>query len=1016
MIKTPTLLVALSLFLVSSIQLSKTYASQQSKAASNICICLAPIDSLPFNKAIVSGSIKKDSITTLSNEVPNNRADGNAKKDSLPAGHVEVSGKTISESPATKLKQVTELKGSLFDSLSSINSLQATVSIKGRSIRTGTDEKGFFILKDPGKLPLTLIITALGYKTSQYQVTAANFYNLHIALESQSIITNQVVVSASRVAESILTSPVTIEKLSIKNIRESPAANFYDAIEGVKGVQMITLGLGYKVPNTRGFAGTTNSRFLQMVDGVDVISPGIGAPIANLIGPTELDIESVELIPGAASALYGLNAVNGISNLKTKSAFKYQGISVYEKIGVNHINDKDHSPTPYNEVAIRYAQAIGTRFAFKLNGSFSKGTDWIANNQQDQYFLAGNKTNAGLAINPAADLINKYGDEYNSDMKTISLGGKKYDVSRTGYFEKDLTDYSIHNFKADAALEYKLNKSTEIIYTYRLGNGSTLYQRGNRVRLDGEQIQQHVLDIKGQDYELKAYEESENTGTNSYNMRALAENLDLASKKPTQWYADYTKGFNTAIKNGSTLTDAFTQARAAADLNRLQPGTAAFKQAMNQIIHINNWDTVGAQYLLHSKFVHVDGQYDWSRLIKSVKILTGFNYRTYIVSPDGDNYVNPLSFNDPSKATADFTYTNYGGFISASKTLFDEKLKINASFRVDKSQYYSVKFNPRVAITFSPSSQDNFRISFQNGYRFPTLFEGYAYVNNGGVKRLGGFEVISRHLGVFENSYINASVTSFKNSVNKLINAGQTQDQAIQQSKNLLVKSNYSYLQPEHINSFEIGYKGLWLNNKVFVDIDYYFSAYDHFIGQLDVTQPARGQIGTTDSTAYAAYNGGKQIHKYKMWTNSTSLVTNQGIEAGISWEFYKKFNIRANASYAKLISISAVDAFTPAFNTPPLIVNLSVGNSELAKNLGFTATMHYQAPFFWSSPLAAGNVPGYRSIDAQLTYRMPKLNSSLKFGATDLANKRYIQYLGGPTLGAFYYASLLVDIQTRNH
>lgn len=995
MIKIPTLLVALSIFLVTSIQPSVTNASQQAKAASLNFNCLIAIDSLP-----VAGSVVADTV----------------KNDSLPVSGNGVTGNIISNSPLVEKKQVTELKGSLFDSLSSINSLQATVSVKGRSIRTGTDEKGNFILKNPGRLPLTLIITALGYKTSQYQVTAANSDHLHIALESQSIITSQVVVSASRVAESILTSPVTIEKLSIKNIRESPAANFYDAIEGVKGVQMITLGLGYKVPNTRGFAGTTNSRFLQMVDGVDVISPGIGAPIANLIGPTELDIESVELIPGAASALYGLNAVNGISNLKTKSAFKYQGISVYEKIGINHVNDKDHSPTPYNEVAIRYAKAIGKRFAFKLNGSFSKGTDWIANNQQDQYFLTGNKTNAGLAINPAADLINKYGDEYNSDMKTITLGGKKYDVSRTGYFEKDLTDYSIHNFKADAALEYKLNKSTEIIYSYRIGNGSTLYQRGNRVRLDGEQIQQHVLDIKGQDYELKAYEESENTGTNSYNMRALAENLDLASKKPSQWYADYTKGFNTAIKSGSTLTDAFTQARTAADLNRLQPGTAAFKQAMNQIVHINNWDTVGAQYLLHSKFVHVDGQYDWSRLIKNVKILTGFNYRTYIVSPDGDNYVNPQSFNNLSKATADFTYTNYGGFISASKTLFDEKLKINASFRVDKSQYFSVKFNPRVAITFSPTSQDNFRISFQNGYRFPTLFEGYAYVNNGGVKRLGGFEVISKHLGVFENSYINASVTSFKNSVNKLINAGQTQDQAIQQSKNLLVKSNYSYLQPEHINSFEIGYKGLWLNNKVFVDIDYYFSAYDHFIGQLDVTQPARGQIGTTDSTAYAAYAGGKQIHKYKMWTNSTSLVTNQGIEAGISYEFYKKFNIRANASYAKLVSISAVDAFTPAFNTPPLIVNLSVGNSELAKNLGFTATMHYQAPFFWSSPLAAGNVPGYKSIDAQLTYHLPKLNSSLKFGATDLANKRYIQYLGGPTLGAFYYASILVDIHTKNH
>src|SRR5437016_855841 len=83
---------------------------------------------------------------------------------------------------------------------------------------------------------------------------------------------NQVVVTASRRSESILRSPVTIEKLDLRAIKESPAPGFYDALENVKGVQMTTLSLGYKVPNTRGFSGTTNSRFLQMVDGVDNIS------------------------------------------------------------------------------------------------------------------------------------------------------------------------------------------------------------------------------------------------------------------------------------------------------------------------------------------------------------------------------------------------------------------------------------------------------------------------------------------------------------------------------------------------------------------------------------------------------------------------------------------------------------------------------------------------------------------------------------------------------------------------
>ena len=148
--------------------------------------------------------------------------------------------------------------------------------------------------------------------------------------------------------------------------------------------------------------------------------------MANAVGPSELDIESVELIPGAASAIYGLNAINGIANLKTKSPFQYEGLSIYQKIGVNHVDDKEHSAAIYSESAIRWAKSLGKKFAFKINAAHSQGTDWIADNRHDQYFDAGNKTNAAVAAeNPAADLINRYGDEYNSDLKTLTLAGKK---------------------------------------------------------------------------------------------------------------------------------------------------------------------------------------------------------------------------------------------------------------------------------------------------------------------------------------------------------------------------------------------------------------------------------------------------------------------------------------------------------------------------------------------------------------------------------------------------------------
>jgi iron complex outermembrane receptor protein len=910
------------------------------------------------------------------------------------------------------------ISGKIFDSVSNTNLAGASIRIKGANAGTVAREDGSFQLKTTQKLPITLVVTSIGYKAQEFTVNEAGPAAITISLNSQSVLVDQVVVTASRVSESILRSPVTIEKLDLRAIKASPAPSFYDALENVKGVQMTTLSLGYKVPNTRGFSGTTNSRFLQMVDGVDNISPGIGAPVANAVGPTELDIESVELIPGAASAIYGLNAINGIANLKTKSPFQYEGLSVYQKLGVNHVNDKNHSAALYDETAIRWAKVLGRSWAFKINAAHSEGTDWIANNQHDQYFDQGNKTNAGLVNNPAADLINRYGDEYNSDLKTLTLQGKKYDVSRTGYLEKDLTDYAVKNTKVDASLHFRPSSGTEIAYTYRVGVVSNNYQRGNRVRLDGETIQQHAIDLKTPDFSVKAYYTSENTGNNSFNFRPLGENIDMAFKKSPQWWNDYTAAFNTAYNaNGHDVQASLDAARASADNGRFLPGTRAFDSVRNKIIHTNNWDTVGAQLLLKSAFVHVEGQYDWSRIIPFIQILTGFNYRDYIVSPDGNNYVNPGAFTDAKMVNDKFYYYTYGGFIQATKQLFHEKLKITGSVRVDKTQYFDPKVNPRIAVVYSPKEQHNFRVSFQNGYRFPTLFEGFAYVNNGGVRRLGGLPIISQHLQAFENSYINSSVTAFKNAVNADVNANGAayQATAIQKEAGLLKASTYTYIQPEHINSFEAGYKGMLFDNKLFVDVDYYFSAYDHFIGQLDITQPKTGTIGPGVNVTTATEIYGGQVTKYKMWTNSKSQVTNQGFELGAAYNFYKKFTFTANASYAAIASIESSDAFTPAFNTPDWITNVSVGNREILKNTGVNVGWHWQNSFYWNSPLAVGTVPSYGTIDAQVNYRIPKLLSTVKIGATNIFNTKYYQYIGGPTLGGFYYFTIVFDTNTKH-
>jgi outer membrane receptor protein involved in Fe transport len=876
-----------------------------------------------------------------------------------------------------------------------------------------TNEEGFFSFETNLSPPITIVVSSLGYQENEFIIVDDIRNPLVISLWQQHRqVTNDIVVTASRRPESFLKSPISIEKLDSKAIKESTAPTFFDALENVKGVQMTTLSLTYKVPNIRGFTGTTNSRFLQLVDGVDQLSPGLGAPIGNTVGPSDLDVESVELIPGVASALYGLNAVNGIANIKTKSPFKYEGFSVLQRTGVNHINSVDQSASVIIETALRFAKTFGKHWAVELNGDYNQGWDGVANNLRDQNPNANASVGLTGDANPGKDLINVYGDE-SSDRKTLSLNGKNYVVSRTGYAEKDLADYHLKNWKADASLLYRFGDDNTVSYTYRTGEVSNLYQRGNRIQLNGLWIQQHSVELSTKKLTLRGYYTSENTGS-SYNLRPLAENLDRSFKDNNTWFNDYRNAYLAATSNGKNDADAHVLARASADQGRLQPSTEAFNAKKDELIRINNWDQ-GAALVMNTAYAHAEGQYDFSELTPGIHSLVGFNYRNYIVHPDGNSFINPESVNDVIKTGEPFYYYSYGGFAQFEKTFFNDRLKLLGSIRADKVQYFEPKVNPRIAAVYTLLKTHNIRASYQNGYRFPTLFEAFSYVDNGGVKRLGGLPVLASNFGVVENSWLRSSQEAFIAAVNSDVNKnGLSQSDAILKNKSILQKSNYDYIRPEHINSFEAGYRGTFLHDKLFIDADYYFNVYQNFIGQVELTKPNSGIIGQTDSTAFYAYDKTKSS-VFRLWTNSTSLVSNQGASLGLTYNFYRKFTITANTSCATLVQVSGADALIPAFNTPQWITNISLGNNYLSKNFGFNLSYHWQSAFDWQSPLANGRIPAYGTFGAQLTYRAPKILTTIKVGSNNLFNKQYYQYEGGPVIDGLYYLTVVFDNPLRN-
>ena len=814
---------------------------------------------------------------------------------------------------------------------------------------------------------------------------------------------HEVVVSASRTSENILKSPVSIERADTAAFKLSPAPSFFDAIENIKGVQMIMPSLGFRIINTRGFANTTNVRFTQLVDGVDNQAPHIGAPIGNAMGPSDLDIEHVEIIPGTASALYGLNAINGLANFITKNPFTSTGITIQQKTGVNHVNDAETSAKLYSETSFRIAEKISNRFAFKLNGTLTEGYDWIADNRTDLDAVA--NTGVGITggpLNPGYDPVSGYGNE-SSNRKTITLGGKQYVVARTGYYEKEVTDYHLQNIKADVGLVYKLNNQTNITYTYRIADINNIYQRSNRFKLQDYILQQHAIEIKNPIFQFRSYITTENTGK-SYNLRSAAENQDKAFKSDNNWYADYTKGYNNAIAvSGTTVQQALVAARQFADQGRLQPGTAAFNNELVALSDVNNWD-VGSALRVRDQMFHAEGQVDISRAIASdfwqktgFNFLAGFDHRDYIIDPDGNYFINP----DPTKPFAAFTYSKTGGFLQAGKNLINNTLRLTTTLRADRNDYFSLKFNPRFTAVYSPVETQNIRVSFQSGYRFPSIFEAFSNVNSGGVKRIGGLKILSN--GVLENSYLKSSIDAFQAAVKNDFNTqGLSTNAAITKEKGLLVKNYYGYIKPEHINSFEAGYKSLFFDQKLSVDLDFYYNKYDNFIAQVEMSTP---NTSNPDSVPIRLNDKNLQS-RYRVWTNSRSTVYNFGGSLGLSYSFVNRLYLSANASYAKLDHTENNDGLEDGFNTPAWITNAGFGGNRIYKSLGFDVTFKWQNRYYAQTFLVNGYVPAYGNIDAQVNLNISK-QLNLKVGATNLLNHYYYSYLGGPAIGGLYYTTL---------
>ena len=980
----------------------------------------------------------------------------------------------------------TKIGGTVTEASSNEPLIGVSIQVKGKVIGSITDSKGNFSFTVSTLPPFTLVVSSVGFQTQEVEV-AGGQSDFKIKLSEQVVLGSEIVVSASRVEENELKSPVAVEKMDIRGIRETPSTNFYDALANLKGIDMATQGVLFKSINMRGFGSTGNPRTVQMIDGMDNQAPGLNFPLDNIIGMSELDVESVEILPGAASALYGPNAINGLILMNSKSPFLYQGLSANVKSGIMHESSRTKATTPFIDGTIRYAKAFNNKVAFKVNLSYITAKDWEARNYSNLNAGGNADPRRGAGTNPDYDGVNSYGDEVQTNInavaKTLAAGGlipanavnlvPNAFVSRTGFEEKDLIDYSTKSFKANAALHYRINDKVEAVAQVNYGYGTTAYTATGRYSLRNFNLTQAKLELRGDNFTVRAYTTQERSG-DSY-LAGLAAVSMLNDFKPhATWFGQYTGAFVQARAQGATEANAHLAARGVADQGMPVPGTDAYNSLLDKYRNMPIVDG-GGGFTDKTNLYHIEGFYNFKNEIKFIELLAGANYRKYQLRSAGTLFADTKDGRDGTIGINEF-----GAFVQAGKSLLNNHLKLSGSIRYDKNQNFDGQFTPRVSAV-TTFGEHNIRISYQTGFRIPTTQNQYIDLRTPSGTLIGGLPefdarynlasgILRQNLST-ENiqntinsdpsivasarAYGTAAVTQAVTTavtaqVNAAVAAGQIPNvpAVIQgaitagvqgalpgaleaQLPGLIAQLAPAYalaklpkyqpakLKPERIATYEIGYKSV-IAKKLFIDAYFYVSQYKNLIGGAVIVVPtaaASPGLPIESGIGVGNFNG------YSRTVNTSETINVRGFALGLNYSLPKGFNIGGNIANNELTD------FTPSpevqysqFNTPKYRYNLSFGKRITSSSVfGFNLAYRYQQAFLWESsfvipsgttaPLFADTkVPAISNLDAQVSLKVPAIKSIIKLGGTNLIGKSYIQAYGSPTIGSTYYVSITFD------
>jgi outer membrane receptor protein involved in Fe transport len=956
-------------------------------------------------------------------------------------------------------QQATTVSGTVTGGKSKESLSAVSVSVKGGTAGTYTDDKGTFKFSTTQKLPFTLVFSSVGFASKEVTINSNN-QNVSVDLEVSFALGQEIVVSASRVPERILESPVSIERISGAAIRQAPAANYYDMLANLKGVDVVTASLTFTSVGTRGFNSSGNTRLNQIVDGMDNQAPGLNFSVGSVIGLTELDVDNMELLQGASSALYGPGGTNGTVLINSKNPFKYQGLSFQIKTGVNHVDNKQRPRSPYYDWSVRWAKKINDKFAYKINAQFLQAQDWLGNNNGNYLrpplsALPNGQVRGGNRLSdPNYDGINVYGDETNTNLQGSyagviaanpflavipagalpgittpvpiassavlgSFAANPLFVSRTGYNENQVLDPTTVNFKLTGALHYKINDNIEAIVAGQWGTGTSVYTGSDRYSLKDLVMGQYKAELHSKNWYVRAFTTRENSGS-SFNA-TIATRLFNEAWKPsaTQWYPQFVGASVTGATQayvgalgaayGAALGAGLTPAAALASAQ----GTAAGAVANGQLAILNAARGV-ADIGRPTGFI---GNNTMFQGVAGTPISQGgglFLDRTTLTGIEGQyNLTDALKLQ--SSGTDVLIGGNFRQFaLNSQGTLFADtagKIKIN-----EMGAYLQIQqklFGDRLKLTasgrydkntnfagrFTPRVSAVVKVAENHNLRFSyqTAYRFPTTQNQWINLLVGGGTRLMGGVPQLRDFYNFSGNPAYSLASVQAFGASVAGGTP---NPALLQVQQFGEFKPESTTSFEVGYKGL-IAKRLLIDIYAYTAKYQNFISGVTVIQQRAG-LPSSPLNLLVANN---RI-AYSISTNAPGDVNVNGWGASVEYMMPKNFNLTANL-YSDVIG-DLPAGFVSYFNTAKYRANVGFNNTGFGKDnrFGFNIMYRWVDTFFYQGTFAEGQVPSFSTVDAAVSYKLPSTKSLIKIGGTNIFNRYYINGFGNAQIGGLYYIS----------